>query len=324
VGSRLKVIVVVASVALAAAAAVVAYGLAGRGSTTASTGAAAGCKAPPLVLDLGLRRDAQARALERAQRLYDSSHAARAAIIFDRYDSIPAQVGSLIAHWPVGTLKGLEQLARSHPSSAPVLLHLGFARLCGGDEQGAVAAWRLLLARDPDSPEVAQAEDVLYPGFARGAPLFVPNFSPPKALLHLPAGSQLTLLKHRAAAGDVRSLLLYGRALQELGHAVSAEAAYARAAALAPRSPDAQVAAAVGRFDKADPTVAFARLGPLTARFPHAATVHFHLGLLLLWTGQVSKGRAQLRLAVRLEPRSLIGRTAATYLSKLKGVDAPR
>jgi tetratricopeptide (TPR) repeat protein len=318
VSQRLKIFFVVASVAVAAAAAVVAYGLASRSSSASPKAAGPSCKAPPLALDLGLRQDAEARALARAQTLYDRSKAQQAAAIFDRYDSIPAQVGSLVAHWPVGTLKGLEQLAQAHPASAPVLLHLGFARYCSGDLAGATAAWRQLLLRAPDAPEVVQAEDILYPGYAPGVPLFVPSFRPSKALAGVPAARQLMLLRQGAAGGDLHSLLLYGRALQQLGHAVSAEAAYARAARLAPRNADAQVAAAVGRFDKADPTVAFAHLGPLTARFPHAASVRFHLGLMLLWTGQVSKGRTQLRLAVKLAPGSLIGRTASTYLSKLK------
>jgi cytochrome c-type biogenesis protein CcmH/NrfG len=318
VSPRLKIVLVVGSVALAAAAATVAYGLVSRGSSAPAESAAPACKTPPLALDLGLRQDAEARALERAQRLYSGSKPRQAAAIFDRYDSLQAQIGSLIAHWPVGTLKGLEQLAQAHPASASVLLHLGFARYCSGDGAGATAAWRQLVRRAPDAPEVVEAEDLLYPGFARGVPLFVPSFRPPKALLGVAAPRQLALLRRGAAAGDVHMLLLYGRALQQLGHAVSAEAAYRRAARLAPHDVDARVAAAVGRFDKADPTRAFSQLGPLTASFPHAASVRFHLGLLLLWTGQVAKGRTQLRLAVKLEPRSLIGRTASTYLDKLR------
>ena len=86
--------------------------------------------------------------------------------------------------------------------------------------------------------------------------------------------------------------LLYGVALQRLGHQVSAERAFAEAARLAPDDAEAQVAAAVGRFDKTHPERAFSRLGPLSKRFPHAATVRFHLGLLLLWLGEVKAGQA--------------------------------
>ena len=56
--------------------------------------------------------------------------------------------------------------------------------------------------------------------------------------------------------------LLYGAALLRLGRTVSAEREFAAAAALAPHDADAQVAAAVGRFDKANPSLAFSRLGP--------------------------------------------------------------
>ena len=56
------------------------------------------------------------------------------------------------------------------------------------------------------------------------------------------------------------------------------------------------MAAAVGLFDKARPAQAFSKLGPLSREFPNAATVRFHLGLLLLWSGQVKEARRQLEL----------------------------
>ena len=64
-------------------------------------------------------------------------------------------------------------------------------------------------------------------------------------------------------------------------------------------------------------TPAFGRLGPLTARFPHAATVRFHLGELLLWTRQVAKARNELRIAVKMAPRSQIGQVAKLFLDRL-------
>src|SRR5439155_880635 len=82
------------------------------------------------------------------------------------------------------------------------------------------------------------------------------------------------------------------------GRSGSAEKRFEAAAATAPDDPQALVAAAVGRFTKARPADAFGRLGPLAKRFPHAATVRFHLGLMLLWLDQVEPARAQLRLAV--------------------------
>jgi predicted Zn-dependent protease len=95
---------------------------------------------------------------------------------------------------------------------------------------------------------------------------------------------------------------------------------FADAARLAPGDPEAQVAAAVGRFDKERPQDAFSRLGPLTRRFPDAPTVRFHLGLLLLWIGQVDEAKRQLRLAERSGKDTTIGREARRFLTRLAGV----
>ena len=84
-----------------------------------------------------------------------------------------------------------------------------------------------------------------------------------------------------------------------------------------PADAEAQVAAAVARFDKAAPAKAFSRLGPLSERFPRAATVRFHLGLLLLWSGEVKEARRQLRLARAAQPGSPLAREAKRYLVEL-------
>jgi hypothetical protein len=51
--------------------------------------------------------------------------------------------------------------------------------------------------------------------------------------------------------------------------------------------------------------------------FPHAQTVRFHLGLLLLWIGQVKRARSELQLARRENPNSLLGKQADAYLHVL-------
>jgi hypothetical protein len=81
---------------------------------------------------------------------------------------------------------------------------------------------------------------------------------------------------------------------------------------------EAQVAAAVGRFDKARPAEAFSRLGPLTRRFPSRATVRFHLGLLRLWSGEVKEAKRQLLRATRVEPGSALAGEAKRYLDELR------
>jgi hypothetical protein len=79
----------------------------------------------------------------------------------------------------------------------------------------------------------------------------------------------------------------------------------------------AQTAAAVGAFTKAQPVLAFSKLGPLTGRFPKAAVVRFHLGVLLLWSGEVAKARKQLTLAVAYGPKTAYGEGAKKLLSAI-------
>ena len=74
----------------------------------------------------------------------------------------------------------------------------------------------------------------------------------------------------------------------------------------------------MGRFDKARPADAFSRLGPLTRRFPDKATVRFHLGLLLLWSGEVKEAKTQLVRATRVEPGSPLAGEARRYLDELE------
>jgi hypothetical protein len=80
------------------------------------------------------------------------------------------------------------------------------------------------------------------------------------------------------------------------------------------------VAAAVGLFDKSNPSRAFGRLGPLTRTFPHAQTVRFHLGLLLLWMAQLKEAKRQLTQARDEAPQTTLGRQADGYLKALAGV----
>ena len=101
---------------------------------------------------------------------------------------------------------------------------------------------------------------------------------------------------------------------------VSARRAFADALRLAPDDVEALVADAVGRYDKSNPSAAFSRLGPLTRRFPHAATVRFHLGVLLLWQRDVKEAKRQLRLARANEPGSPTAREAGRYLAELAQV----
>jgi tetratricopeptide (TPR) repeat protein len=292
----------------------------GGGSPRAQTKPVGGGRAPTLALDLGVRTDPEAVALRRANRFYDAGRRAAAERIFARYRSLSAQVGAALAAWPAGSVARLERLARRHPASALVLLHLGLARLSAGRTQAAQAAWRQALARDPDTASAVHADELLHPGFAPGLPPFVPSFAAPREIRRLSPPQQLVAFRRAARTGDIRAKLLYGAALQRLGRPVSAEREFAAAAKLAPADAEAQVAANVGRFSKANPAGAFSRLGPLAQRFPRSQSVRFHLGELLLWIGQVKEARRQLRLARAAGPTTTLGKTANEFLERLETI----
>jgi len=281
--------------------------------------------APPLALDLGVRTDPEATALRRAERLYSSKRRAAAGRIFGRYHSPAAQIGAAFSAWPGSGLATLQRLAQEHAQDSLVLLHLGYANLWAGDSEQATAAWRRATSAQPDTMSAQRADDALHPGFPPGEPLFVPSFAPPARLARLSPPRQFELLAKDATRQDAHAKLLYGVALQRLGRRMSAQRQYDAAVRVDPGDPETQVAAAVGRFDKSKPSAAFSRLGPLTKRYPHAATVRFHLGLMLLWLartqpGALAEGKRQLRLARKDEPGSPLAREAKRLLAGLEGV----
>ncbi|MER3410002.1 MAG: hypothetical protein C4306_07865, partial [Thermoleophilia bacterium] len=177
----------------------------------------------------------------------------------------------------------------------------------------------------PDTLYAVRAADLLHPEDpVPGLPQFVPSFSPPAEIARLAPPEQLRQLARRAQNGGPQAKILYGLALQRLGRPLSARRELEAAAALAPGNAEAQTAAAVALFDKDRPQQAFARLGPLSRAFPKAATVRFHLGLLLLWLGRVEEARRQFRLAQAVEPGSPLAREAGRFLTQLRGVGSPR
>ena len=117
---------------------------------------------PPLVLDLGVRIDPEARALRKAEGLVKKRPAA-AGEIFARYDSPAAQIGAAIAAWPDDSLARIERLAREHPNDSLVQLHLGYAKLWAGDGAGASDAWRKAAGAQPDTPSAQRADDAAAP-----------------------------------------------------------------------------------------------------------------------------------------------------------------
>jgi tetratricopeptide (TPR) repeat protein len=321
VSPRTRIRLVVGGLALLAAAVVVGVVISGRGG-----GSSPERRPPALELSVLVRDDAEARALRAAERSYDSGNAQAArtqfaSILHDDPASLEAGVGAAIAAWPDGTVDDLRRLAAEHPQSALVHLHLGLALYAAGEQDKATAEWEKAAQVEPDSPSAVHAGDLLHPGMAPGLPSFFTDLKPPKDLAGKNAEQQLDELRSDAqSGGGADEWILYGAALQRVGRPVSARAAFDRALELAPHRLDAKVAAAVGRFDKANPSAAFSRLGPLARDHPDAAVVRFHLGVLLLWIRDVKDARVQLQQAAGTLPESLYSREAKSLLSRLEGI----
>jgi tetratricopeptide (TPR) repeat protein len=317
VSPRARTALIVA--ALAALAAILVAGAAVLSADERDSGAATAVQPqprtgfPPLALSLGVRDDAEARELRRAVELYEAGRRKEAARMFGRFDSLEAKLGAAFAVWPASEDR-IEQLGALYPRSALVQLHVGLARFWAGTG-GALSAWREARDVEPDTPYAVRADDLIHPEFAPGLPTFIPSFP-----FSIQGGTPATQLEWLQTQSSLSGRLLYGVALQRLGRPMSARRAFADALLLAPNDVDALVADAVGRYDKSDPSAAFSRLGPLTRRFPQAATVRFHLGVLLLWQRDVKEAKRQLRLAQRSEPGSRIAREAGRYLAQLTKV----
>jgi tetratricopeptide (TPR) repeat protein len=204
------------------------------------------------------------------------------------------EVRDALRAWPSGTVRRLRILAAQHPDSALVRFELGLSLAFTGSSQPAREAWRNAERVQPDSPSAVRAEDALHPDAPPGKPPFVATFTRPRT--------------------RAERLLAQGIGFQAALRPVSAERAFAAAVRLAPANPEAQVAAAVGLYDKDRPERAFSRLGPLVRRFPHAQTLRFHLGLLLIYLRQFPQARTELRLAVAEGPRTPLATQARILL----------
>ena len=272
--------------------------------------------APRLSLALALRTDPDAEVLRQAVAAYDAGRLEQAASLFGRSTSLEAKLGAAFAAWP-GSVDRVEQLGALYPRSAMVQLHVGIARFWAG-RPGAVDAWREAEDVEPDTPYAVRAGDLLNPEFAPGLPILVSGARPaPSGAANLSAAERLEVLRKGAQDGPLDARLLYGIALQGAGRPLSAREVYSAAAEAFPDEAEALVADAVGRYSKDRPAAAFSRLGPLSQRFPSSASVRFHLGLLLLWQGDVGPARRQLKLAQEAEPGSFVARRARLYLDEL-------
>jgi tetratricopeptide (TPR) repeat protein len=202
-----------------------------------------------------------------------------------------AQIHQAFADWPRGSVETMMTLGRTHPGDPVVQLYTGIALLWAGYDGDASAALERAKQVGRDTIWELKADDVLHPQYFQDAPVFTPM--------------------------RPNLLLQRGSLLQQQGHQHSAERLYRRAAAAAPGDDEAQVAVAVGLFDKDNLTASFSRLGPLSKRFPRSQSVRFYLGLLLAWTGQRDAAVTEFRKAVALGPGSTLGRQASSFLAKV-------
>jgi predicted Zn-dependent protease len=207
---------------------------------------------------------------------------------------VARQVREALRAWPSGTARRLRILAARYPNTALVQLELGLALALSGQQADAIRAWQAAERAQPDSPSAVRAQDLRHPGTPPGLPPFVPSFTQIRT--------------------SIQAHLLRGSAYQQALRPVSAEREFRAAVRAAPKDPEALTAAAVGLYDKDRPALAFSRLGPLARRFPHAQTVPFHLGLLLIYFGDMPRARRELALARAQGPRTPLGKRAETLL----------
>lgn len=312
---RIRVIVI----AIAIAAATTTVGgtfLQSRGETTAVATAHRQSGRPPLEFNFGIRIDVETRALTRAAALYNKGNVASAAAIFRRYHSLSAEIGLAFTRWP--DLAAVDRIAAAHPMSALTLLHLGLVYDWVGRSANARSEWRRAESVEPNTPYALAAASLLHPEMpALPLPQFVPESPLPSAAKKRTFVAEFAALARLGRQGSIAALIYHGVAEQELGHQLSAERDFVRAARLAPNDPEALTAAAVGRFSKDDPSQAFSRLGPLAKRFPDSSVVRFHLGYLLIWLRQTKLARTELELARHDGPRSPYAGPATTLLKSL-------
>ncbi len=208
-----------------------------------------------------------------------------------------AEVREAFAHEPKRAAQILEPISQQAPDDPVVQFNFGTALFCAGYVTDAEQAYRQAKKAGYDTYYEMRADEILHLQYFQPEDGLYPIFEPQHA----------------------DPLLIQGVVLQRRGKQHSAERLYARAARLQPRNDEAQVAAAVGRFDEDDLAASFSRLGPLVKRFPRSQSVRYHLGLLLAWTGQRDQAIEEFRLAQALNPRSTLGEEASAFLHGLVG-----
>jgi len=212
-----------------------------------------------------------------------------------------AAVRKALAQGPKRAARALEALAAEQPNDAVVQFNYATALFCAGFDAEAVQAFRKAKKAGRDTRYEVVADNLLHPQY------FKDGYPPFQYSGHDP-------------------LLIQGQIAQRNFHQETAERLWARAAGLHPNDAEAQVAAAVGRFDMDNLNASFSHLGPLVKRFPKSQSVRFHLGLLLTWTGQRDLAVKEFRAARKLGAATTLGTEANAFLVRLEssGTNRPK
>jgi tetratricopeptide (TPR) repeat protein len=226
----------------------------------------------------------------------------------DRSADVALAVAGYDPKEPDATIARLRLLAPTQPFAA---YELGVVQLWAGRIALATAALKAVRDAAPESFYGVKADDLLHPTMQAGYPLFVPAESPP-------AGATTATLAAAARANpeDAVAQLQYGASLQAEGRRTEATAAYRQAIKADPSRVEAQVALAVGGFQKDDPAKAFGIIGPLARDHTGDPSPRFHLGMMLLWIGQPEQAKAQFQQVAKEAPGTRLARLAAFFAPK--------
>ncbi len=197
----------------------------------------------------------------------------------------------------------MNRLAGLHPQDAVVQLNLGVALFWAG-LPGAEDAWRAAAASEPDTAYAVVAGNLLHPDYAKG----LPDLRHDDTAAECAGGpdSRRNSSSCSAAAPSEASRESCCTASRCSGSACSARRSESscRRRARRPETPRRRWRRPWAASTRHGRRRRSRGSGPLTRRFPDRATVRFHLGLLLLWSGEVKEARTQLVRATTVEPGS--------------------
>ena len=199
-----------------------------------------------------------------------------------------------VPQWPKGSLDTLQRLGSEYPEDPVVQLYLGIA--CSGPAT-------------PRRRDRARGGEEARPRHATGR-------SRPTTSCTRSSSTELPGLRADAAERAAHA----GRArCRPQGHQHSAERLYQRAARLAPGDDEAQVAAAVGRFDKDNLAAVVLAPRPADRALPAQPGRALLPRLLLAWTGASATARSSSsRRPSRSVRRPSLGRSAQAFLDRVR------